>query len=89
MGIICDLIRSTGGVTQSYAVYISAADSFGSLAETVKKELGEIDICLNTVEISFVESFLENNKKIRGKTINVNLTDTYSGWRAAIKKIGF
>jgi len=84
---VVELIRNAGGVAKALAVDVSLPDQVDSVSEVVAKEFGGIDIWVNSAGVSFIIPFLECSSEIWEKTISVNLTGTFNGCRAAIRKM--
>jgi NAD(P)-dependent dehydrogenase (short-subunit alcohol dehydrogenase family) len=86
-GSVADRVRRDGGEAEVVGVDVSLSQQVDAAADSVEARLGRIDIWVNSAGVSYVVAFEDCSDAIWEKTIGVNLTGTFNGCRAAIRKM--
>ncbi len=83
-----ELARKTAG-NSCLAVRVDVGDkeSVEAMVDKVEIALGPLDIFVNNAGVSYITPFLDCSQNIWDKTIATNLTGTFNGCQAAIKKM--
>ncbi|HUV06902.1 MAG TPA: SDR family NAD(P)-dependent oxidoreductase [Spirochaetia bacterium] len=80
-------ISSSGGRAAAWTLDVTIPAQVESVADSVEQELGAIDIWVNNAGVSFITPFLQCTDELWTKTIQVNLTGTFNGCRAALRRM--
>jgi sorbitol-6-phosphate 2-dehydrogenase len=86
-GIVADRLRRDGAAAEVVSVDVSVSEQVEAAANAVEARLGRIDIWVNSAGVSYIVAFEECSDAIWEKTIAVNLTGTFNGCRAAVRKM--
>jgi sorbitol-6-phosphate 2-dehydrogenase len=86
-GKVAEQIRAEGGATQSFGVDVSESEQVDSLADAVERRCGRLDIWVNCAGVSYILPSAECSDEIWDKTVKINLTGTFYGCRAAVRKM--
>lgn len=84
---VADAIRAGGGTAVAKTFDVSDRGAVEQAAEEIEAELGPIDIWVNNAGVSHIVPFLECTEDIWESTLKVNLTGTFIGCQAAIRRM--
>jgi len=80
-------IQQSGGTAESWELDVSDREAVESAADQAETELGPICIWVNNAGISRIVPFLECSDDTWDTTLRVNLTGTFYGCQAAIRRM--
>lgn len=81
------LARQLGPAAFPCRVDMAEAASVDALVDEVERRLGPIDIFVNNAGVSYIVPFLECDNALWEKTLRINLTGTFFGCRAALRRM--
>lgn len=81
------LARQLGPAAFPCRVDMAEAASVDALVNEVEQRLGPIDIFVNNAGVSYIVPFLECDDALWEKTLRINLTGTFFGCRAALRRM--
>jgi len=80
-------IRSAHGVADAWAFDVADAEAVEQAADQIEARLGPIDIWVNNAGVSTITPFLDCTQEVWDRTLRVNLTGTFIGCQAAIRRM--
>jgi sorbitol-6-phosphate 2-dehydrogenase len=80
-------IRQAGGVAQAWAFDVAERAAVEAATDEVERRLGPLAIWVNNAGVSYIMPFLECSDDVWEQTLRVNLTGTFVGCQAAIRRM--
>jgi NAD(P)-dependent dehydrogenase (short-subunit alcohol dehydrogenase family) len=84
---VVEEIRQAGGCAEAWELDVSNRLSVERAADEIEQQLGDLDIWVNNAGISRVVPFLDCSDQMWDATLRVNLTGTFIGCQAAIRRM--
>ncbi len=85
--VVASEIVNTAGRAAPFAFDVTSAEAVDQGADAVERELGPIEIWVNNAGISKIVPFLQCSEEQWNTTLKVNLTGTFLGCQAAIRRM--
>lgn len=80
-------IREQGGTARAWQLDVTRQEAVERCADRVEEELGNLEIWMNNAGISKIVPFLECDDRLWELTLRINLTGTFFGCQAAIRRM--